>query len=114
MKSEPCLAEQRWPKRIREMKPRIAQILRRVEHRILGQPRIRRDRQVARIASDHDFEFSGSGASTQSVMQERGRHSDSQAGECYRDNNDHNRSRESSRIRENSRMHVCGALVVVL
>src|SRR5580700_11727108 len=77
---------------IREMKPRIAQILRRVEHRILGQPRVRRDRQVARIASDHDFELSGTGASTESVMQERGRHSDSEAGECYRDDNDHESS----------------------
>src|SRR5437879_12136070 len=70
---------------IREMKPRIAQILRRVEQRILRQSRTRRDRKMTQVASDHDFEFSGSGASTESVMQERCGHSDKDADECYRD-----------------------------
>ena len=77
---------------IREMKLRIAQILRRVEQRILGQPCIRRDRQVTHVASDHDFEFSGSGASTESVMQEQCGHSDKDANECYRHDNDHKSS----------------------
>src|SRR5437660_8680660 len=64
---------------IREMQTRIAQVLRRDEQRILGQPRIRRDREMTRVASDHDFEYSGRGARTEAIMQERGDHTDSEA-----------------------------------
>ena len=74
------------------MKPRIAQILRRVEQGILRQSCMRRDRKMTHVASDHDFEFSGSGASTESVMQERCGHSDKDADECYCDDNDHKSS----------------------
>ena len=77
---------------IREMKPRIAQILGRGEQRILGQPRIRRNRQMTHVASDHDFEFSRCDASAESIMQERGRYSHNEADECYRDDNDHKSS----------------------
>ena len=77
---------------IREMKPRIAQILRRVEHRILGQARIRRDRQVARFASDHDFESSGRGARAEAIMQEGSGDRDNEAEERYRDDDDHESS----------------------
>jgi len=65
---------------IREMKLRIAQILRRVEQRIRAS-RDSKGSPVTHVASDHDFEFSGSGASTESVMQERGGHSDNQGDE---------------------------------
>src|ERR1700682_473727 len=68
---------------IREMQLRIAQILRRGEQGILGQSRIRRDRQMTRVASEHDFESIGSGASTEAVMQDGGGHSDNHAEECY-------------------------------
>src|ERR1700757_1692460 len=46
---------------IREVKPRIAQILRRSEHGVLRQPRIRRDCHVACLASDHGLEPSRRG-----------------------------------------------------
>src|SRR5258708_24567852 len=64
---------------MREMHPRIAEILRRVKQWILGQPRVRRDRQMTRVASEHDFESIGSGASTEAVMQDRDGHSDNHA-----------------------------------
>src|SRR6267378_4465997 len=42
-------------------------------------PRIRRDRQMTRVASEHDFESTGSGASTEAVMQDGDGHSDNHA-----------------------------------
>jgi len=42
------------------MQPRIAQIFRRDEQRILAS-RAGRGREMTRIASGHDFEFSGRG-----------------------------------------------------
>src|SRR6266481_9734053 len=70
---------------IREMQPRIAQILRRDEQRILGQPRAGRGREMTYIASDHDFESIRSGASTEAVMQDGDGHSDNHAEERYSD-----------------------------
>src|ERR1700682_1869195 len=70
---------------IREMQLRIAQILRRGEQGILRQPSIRRDRQMTRVASEHDFESIGSGASTEAVMQDGDGHSDNHAEERYSD-----------------------------
>src|SRR5229473_7585361 len=73
---------------IREMKPRIAQILRRYEHGILGEPRIRRDRQMTHVASHHDFESIGRGVSAEAIMQDRRGDSDNQAEERHRDDDD--------------------------
>jgi hypothetical protein len=46
---------------------------------------------MARVASEHDFESTGSGAGTEAVMQDGGGHSDNHAEECYSDG-DHERS----------------------
>ena len=73
---------------IREMQPRIAQILRRDEQRILGQPRAGRGREMTRIASEHDFEFSGRGARTEAIMEEGSGHRDNQAEERCCDDDD--------------------------
>jgi len=74
---------------IREMKPRVAQILRRGEQGILGQPRIRRDRELTRIASYHNFESSWRGARAEPIMQERSSHSDNEAKEDHSDDDNH-------------------------
>ena len=73
---------------IREMQPRIAQILRRDEQRILGQPRAGRGREMTRIASDHDFESSGRGARTEAIMEEGSGHRGNQAEERCSDDDD--------------------------
>ena len=70
---------------IREMKPCIAHIFCRGEYGILGQPRIRRDRQMTHVASDHDFNFTWRRASAEAIMQDRSGHSDNPAEEYYSD-----------------------------
>src|SRR5260370_20748450 len=77
---------------IRELKPLLAQILLRGKYGVLGQPRIRRDRQMTRRACNHDFESIRRGTRTEAIMQERGRHTGKEAEERKTGNNEHESS----------------------
>src|SRR5438876_10431010 len=77
---------------IREMKPRIAQVLRRGEHRVLCHARVRGDRQMTRIASDHSFNSRGLGAGAEAIMEQRNGYSDNHPEERQRDDNNHQSS----------------------
>lgn len=74
---------------IREMKARIAQILRRGEHRIGSRLRARWDYEMARATRHTDLEPIGCSSSAQAIVKEQSRHRGDDPGERQRDDNNH-------------------------